>query len=267
MGGARKSPGSAPGLADPMRGAATRTWARTAGVPGPPADGEAGRGHVEQRGLPEDPSRSASAGAGRSQKAILRPLDRLSYSPDKDGDLRTKGPSAQSSQGPRTQGWGGGCTGVRCPDKQDHHTSVPMSDARPTPGTFHVTMVGWAQFPCPAISDMGSGPRRAGRLAAILLPARDGAGWPAERRVLPKRPDWAAFPTPSPAYQANNGAQRLGGRRIADRGAVAQARRLTAGVSRYSRLASARRRQARVPAARRTHQGASSFSRPVSAAQ
>jgi hypothetical protein len=39
--------------------------------PGRRSSGEAGRGHVEQRDLPRT-LRLASAGAGRSQKAILR---------------------------------------------------------------------------------------------------------------------------------------------------------------------------------------------------
>jgi hypothetical protein len=76
----RKSPSSALGLAARCWGghgeyAGGRTQINGLARPGVPylsADGEAGRGHVEQRGL-ADGTRSASAGAGRSQKAILRP--------------------------------------------------------------------------------------------------------------------------------------------------------------------------------------------------
>jgi hypothetical protein len=45
------------------------------------------------------------------------------------------------------------------------------------------------------------GPRRAGEHRLTSPPCRDGVGRPAGRRVMPKRPDWTAFPTPSPSHQ------------------------------------------------------------------
>jgi hypothetical protein len=73
-----KTPAHCLGLAAPLLGGTGNTRGRTQinglarpGVPYPSADGEAGRGPVEQRRLPST-LRSASAGVGRSQKAILR---------------------------------------------------------------------------------------------------------------------------------------------------------------------------------------------------
>jgi hypothetical protein len=54
----------------------------------PHSDGEAGHRDVGSQ-APTDFLRSASAGVGRSQKAILRARIGRAFYPDKDGDLRT----------------------------------------------------------------------------------------------------------------------------------------------------------------------------------
>src|SRR6516164_3904397 len=49
--------------------------------------------------------RSASAGAGRSQKVILRSRIGTRAFPAKDGDLRTRAPAPRAARAPRTR-WG-----------------------------------------------------------------------------------------------------------------------------------------------------------------
>jgi hypothetical protein len=83
---------------------------------------------VGSRRLTED-LRSASAGVGRSQKAILRFSDRQTFDvPVKDGDLRTapfKGGPALARVAPRTPGIAGWCLHGSAAHKPAHPADVP----------------------------------------------------------------------------------------------------------------------------------------------
>ena len=69
--------------------------------------------------------RSASAGAGRSQKVILRSRIGTRALPAKDGDLRTRAPAPRAARAPRTR-WGArGSARDRCPNKWPRPAGVP----------------------------------------------------------------------------------------------------------------------------------------------
>ena len=176
--------------------AANTTWARTAGVPGPAADGDAGRGLVGSQAPTREPH-------GRPAQGPVAPRKPPSGS-DRPGK-RIRSRMATCAQGPQQRPEQPGPRGPRLGVVGDARVRYPSKQIGPGgPYRKPPSILRAAALDIADVSHASQQARLAAGIGSGTAPCAQ--GWPrCEHGLQGRRPNRAAGPSPGPGYQDRPG--------------------------------------------------------------